>query len=272
MDVTFCFLVTRDLIKESTWRSWLSRLQDLGLKFNVITHCSLAYKENIRSEWLKYTIIPDEYLRDTFWAWLTKATLSMYKYALENSKSSWYSIHSESCVPFVSPERFIENFQQFKHNSFLNHCKAWWTPTYSSNDRANLHLLPKEYHLAHAQWCILCLEDMVDIINLTESDKQLTDIITSGHTADESILAIFLFKINNFKNVINKLTTITDWKRSPTGCNPYTFNSWTEADKIAVHELCEDKTKNEYMFMRKIGKEFPDNLLERFTQNNQSFL
>jgi hypothetical protein len=253
--------VTKDLIKEKVWRKWLARLQELGMKFNIITHCSPAYKANIKSSWLKYTIIPDDYLCDTAWSWLTKATLSMYKYALENSKSNWYSIHSESCIPFITPEKFIENFNVYKHNTFLSHSKAWWTPTNARNDRANLHLLPSEYHLAHAQWCIICHDDLTQIISLTESDKQLTDIITSGHTADESIIAIFLYKINNFKNVINKLTTITDWKRSPTGCNPYTFMNWTEADKAAVLELCADKSKNEYMFMRKIGDTFPDEII-----------
>ena len=264
MDVTFCFLVTKDLIKEHIWRTWLDRLKVLGLNINVVTHCSPAHKVNIKSDWLKATLIPANYLCDTEWGWLTKATLSMYKYALENTKAEWYSIHSETCVPFISPEKFIENFHLYKQKTFLSHCKAWWTPTRSRNDRANLHLLPSEYHLAHSQWCILCLEDLSAIVKLAEKEQQLTAIITSGHTADESILAIFLFKINNFKNVVNKLTTVTDWKRTPNGNNPYTFNNWTETDKLAVAEMCADKSKNEYMFLRKIGATFPDEILMNF--------
>jgi len=264
MHVTFCFLVTKDLIKEAIWRTWFMRLQELGLKINIITHYSPKHKGNIQSEWLLKTIIPENYLFDTAWGWITKATLSLYKYALENSKADWYSIHSESCVPFISPEKFIKIFQAYKQNTFLSYCKAWWMDSTTTRDtRANLHLLPSEYHFAHPTWCILCHEDLSQIINLSESDKQLTNIITSGHSADESIIAIFLYKINNFKNVVNKLTTITDWKRTPNGCNPYTFNSWTEADINAVKELCADKSKQKYMFLRKIGPDFPDdNVLE----------
>lgn len=264
MDVTFCFIVTKDLVKEAVWRKWLARLQDLGLKFNVLTHRSPKFKENIQSDWLQKTVIPEEHLHDTAWAWITKAALSLYKYALENSPSEWYTIHSESCVPFITPEKFIENFKNYKKNTFLSYQKAWWTPTPARNDRANLHLLPSDYHFAHANMCIICHEDLSKIIRLSESDKQLTNIITSGHTADESIIAVFLYKINNFKNVINKLITITDWKRTPNGNNPYTFNQWTEKDKAAVDELCSDKSKSEYMFMRKIGQDFPDEKLYDF--------
>ena len=264
MDITFCFLVTKDLIKEHIWRKWFACLKKRGLKINIITHCSPEHKANINSDWLLKTIIPEEYLMDTAWGWLTKATLSMYKYALENSKSDWYTIHSESCIPFITPEKFIKKFNLYKKNTMLNYCKPWWTPTNSINDRANLHLLPSEYHFAHAQWCIICHEDMYKIIQLTETDKVLTDIITSGHTADESIIAIFLYKINNFKNVVNKLTTITDWKRTPNGNNPYTFTDWTEEDRIAVKELYADKSKQKYMFMRKVGPNFPDQALTNF--------
>lgn len=258
MDVTFCFLVTKDLIKEHIWRKWLARLEELGLKIKVVTHCSPAHKVNVKSEWLKQTILPNNYLHDTAWGWVIKATLSMYKYATENAKADWYSIHSETCVPFVSPEKFIENFQKYKQNTFLSHRKAWWKPTPTRNDRANLHLLPSELHLAHPNWCIICHEDLTQMVKFAETEKQLTNIITSGPMAEESFVAIFLYKINNFKNVINKLTTITDWKRTPNGNNPYTFMGWTEADKKTVDELKVDMSKNEYMFLRKVGETFPD--------------
>ena len=261
MDVTFCFLVTKDLVKEHIWRKWLARLQELGLKINVITHCSPAQCGNIKSDWLSQTILPADYLCDSAWGWLMQAEMSMYNYALTHSTSSWYTLHSETCVPLVTPEKFLENFNAYKAHSFLNYCKAWWTPTNVPNDRANLHLLPPDYHLAHPQWSILCHEDLADMMAFSKIDRLLTTILQSGHTADESFIAVFLYKINNFKNVINKLTTITDWKRSPNGCNPYTFHGWTEADKIAVEEMRADKTKNEYMFLRKIGDTFPDAVL-----------
>jgi hypothetical protein len=261
MDVTFCFIVTTDLVKEQIWRKWLDRLRELGLKINVITHCSPAQHGNIKSDWLGQTILPADYLRETAWAWIMNAILSMYKYAITHSPSSWYTLHSESCLPCVSPEKFIENFNAYKQHSFLSYSKAWWTPMNVRNDRANLHLLPPDYHYAHAHLSILCQEDLSQMITLSETNHTLTTILQSGHTADESWIAVFLYKINNFKNVINKLTTITDWKRTPNGNNPYTFMNWTDADKAAVAEMRADKSKNEYMFIRKIGETFPDAVL-----------
>jgi hypothetical protein len=263
-DVTFCFIVTKDLIKEQIWRKWLDRLQELGLNIKVITHCSPKDRDNISSDWLQQTLLPADYLADTAWAWVMKAMLLMYSYAVKYSPSAWYTLHSEACVPLVSPEQFIEIFQATKGNSFLNYSKAWWTPTNAMNDRANLHLLPAEYHLAHPQWSILCHEDLAQMLTLAATDTQLTQILMSGHAAEESFIAVFLYKINNFKNVIQKLTTVTDWKRTPNGVNPYTFMDWTDADKAAVAEMRADKTKNEYMFLRKIGSTFPDSILNEW--------
>lgn len=264
MDVTFCFLVTKDLVKEQIWRKWFDRLTELGLKIKVITHTSPAQINNITSDWLKQTLMPRSYLTETDWGWVMNAMLSMYGYALENSPSAWYTLHSETCVPLVSPEIFIKNFQAAKQHSFLSYCKAWWTPNNACNYRANLHLLPNEYHLAHSQWSILCHEDLTQMLTLAKTDVWLTSILLNGHAAEESFIAVFLYKINNFKNVIQKLTTITDWKRTPNGNNPYTFMGWTDADKAAVAEMCADKTKTDYMFLRKVGATFPNAVLNEW--------
>jgi hypothetical protein len=260
--VTFCFLVTKDLVKEHIWRKWLERLAELKFKFKVVTHCSPAHIKHINSDWLRESLLPADYLFDTAWGWVMNAMLAMYTYATEQAPADWYSLHSETCVPFVSPEKFIESYRKFKQNTFISHCKAWWSPSPKcGEDRANLHLLPSEYHLAHAHWVILCHEDLTQLVKLAKDDEHLTRILIGGSSAEESFVAIFLYKINNFKNVINKLTTITDWKRTPNGKNPYIFNSWNEADRTAIAEICADQSKHEYMFMRKLGADFPDEIL-----------
>ena len=60
--VTFCFLVTRDLVKEHIWRQWFDRLAALDFKFNIITHVSPVQKDLVKSEWLQQTLLPDNYL------------------------------------------------------------------------------------------------------------------------------------------------------------------------------------------------------------------
>lgn len=258
-DVTFCFIVTKDLVKEQIWRQWLARLAALDFKFKVVTHVSPEQKGNITSDWLKTTLIPDAHLCATGWGWIMSAMLALYRYATAQAPAAWYSLHSESCVPFVSPEKFIENYKQFKHKTFLSYCKAWWDP--ARVRRANLHLLPTELHWAHPNWCILCHDDLSQMLTLAATDKRLTTILKTGHMAEESFIAVFLYQINNFKNVINKSITLADWKRTPNGNNPYTFADWTAADQQAVAELCAEKEKNEFMFLRKVGAAFPDAVL-----------
>ena len=61
-DVTFCFLVTRDLSKEHIWREWFECLARLQFKCAIVVHCS--HKDSIRSDWLKQHLIPDECTRE----------------------------------------------------------------------------------------------------------------------------------------------------------------------------------------------------------------
>jgi len=261
VDVTFCFLVTKDLVKEQIWRAWFDRLRALKFRFNIITHVSPRQKAHVQSDWLWATLLPDAYLVPSEWAWVMQAQLALYAYALAHAPAAWYTLHSESCVPLVTPERFIEQFQQFKAHTFLRYGKAWWTPTPVPNDRANLHLLPTEYHWAHPQWSILCHEDLAQVVALAAADEnQLTSTLLKGHAAEESFLAIFLYKINNFKNVIKKATTLVDWARSPGGGSPYTFHEWTAEDEKVVAALRAEKDQD-YLFMRKIGPTFPDEVL-----------
>ena len=262
-DVTFCFLVTADLVKEHIWREWFDGLERLQFKFSVVVHCSLSHKPKIKSDWLKEHLLPDERMRDTAWGWVLSAMMSMYEHAIEACPAAWYSLHSETCVPMVSPAKFIDTFNKRKQHSFITHCKAWWNPL--KVKRANLHLLQPAMHLAHSQWCILCHEDLCQMVNLSKTDERIKGVLSTlmrGHMADESYAAIMLLIINNLKNVINQPTTLVDWKRTPNGDNPHTFIAWTAHDETIVRHI-RGNAKNEYMFMRKIGPTFPDHILRR---------
>ena len=261
-DVTFCFLVTRDLSKEHIWREWFECLARLQFKCAIVVHCS--NKDSIHSEWLKQHLIPDERRRKTAWGWVLNAMLSMYAHAIHACPAAWYTLHSETCVPMVSPEKFMDVFKTYKHNTFVAHCPAWWNPL--KVRRANLHLLPPHMHWAHSQWCIFCHEDMHQMIHLPKTDEHLNAVlqtVTQGHASEESYAAIMLLAINNLQNVINRSTTLVDWKRTPNGNNPHTFVEWTDADASIVRSI-RDQSPNEIMFMRKIAPTFPDHVLRSF--------
>jgi hypothetical protein len=265
---TFCFLVTQDLAKEHIWREWFDGLSRLQFKHAVVVHCSLSNMDKVKSDWLRQRFMPDECMRPTVWGWLVGAMMSMYDHAVQTHPAEWYTLHSESCVPMVSPERFIEIFNKHKQRSFISYDKIWWDP--KQVNRANLHMFPPQMHLVHPQWCIFCHEDVSQMVNLSKTNEQIKralSVLMRGNTADESYAVVLLIMINRLKNVINKQTTLADWKRTPNGNNPYTFNTWTLHDMESVREIRMTKA-NEHMFMRKVGPAFPDDVLRTHIFNN----
>ena len=260
---TFCFLVTQDLTKEHIWREWFAGLERLQFKYAIVVHCSLSHAEKIKSAWLRQWCMPDGCMRPTGWGWVVEAMMSMYDYAVQTHPAEWYTLHSESCVPMVSPERFVDIFNKYKQKSFISYDKIWWDPKIVN--RANLRMLPPHMHLAHSQWCIFCHEDLSQMVNLSKTNEQIKHMLlmmSRGHAGEESYAAVLLFNINRLKNVIKKQTTLVDWKRTPNGNNPYTFTTWTLHDMESVREIRMTKA-NEYMFMRKVGPAFPDDVLRK---------
>ena len=101
------------------------------------------------------------------------------------------------------------------------------------------------------------------MLHLPKTDNDVLQTVIQGHASEESYAAIMLLAINNLKNVINRPTTMVDWKRTPNGNNPYTFVEWTDADASIVRSI-RDQSPNEFMFMRKISPTFPDHVLRSF--------
>jgi len=271
-DVTFCFLVSADLTKEHIWREWFDRLQQLQFKFAIVVHCSHSRAGNVRSDWLKQHFLPKERMRATAWGWIVHALMSMHEYAVITHPAAWYSTHTETCVPMVSPEKFIDTFNHRKQHSLMSYAKAWWNPGrgWSTNKRANLHLLPPAMHLVHSAWCIFCHEDLSQMVGLSKTDKtvgQVLNVLARGHVADESYAAVLLLIINNLKNVINQPATLVDWTRTKNRNNPHTFVEWTQRDEMSVCNIRKN-VKSEYMFMRKVGPAFPDHVLRRHIFND----
>jgi hypothetical protein len=208
-------------------------------------------------------------MRPTAWGWLVGAMMSMYDYAVQTQSAEWYTLHSDTCVPMVSPDRFVQIFNKHKQHSFVSYDKIWWKPEIVR--RANLRMLPPQMHFVHSQWCIFCHEDLSQMVHLSKTNeriKNLLSIVSSGHTADESYAAVLLFNINGLKNVIKKPTTLVDWKRTPNGNNPYKFETWAFDDAKIVHDI-RKTTPNEHMFMRKVGSAFPDDVLRRHMFDRQ---
>lgn len=250
--VALCFMVTRDLSKEHIWKSWLVELDKVGFKYNIYVHCSKP--ENIKSKWLKKYLVP--FSIPTAWNFHMEAELALLEYALDQTNDAWFINLSETTVPFVSPLKFVQMFIELSKTTLLEHKKPWWDTKHEN--RANLKLFPAKARWGNSEWCVLCNKDMKSIVYIWKN-TDIIDTMMKGAHADESIFSVTLYVANKFKNTLNELCTIMDWERDYWGSSPHTFIEYTKEDAEIIKELSK---KSKYaMFIRKIEKSFPDEVL-----------
>ena len=140
--------------------------------------------------------------------------------------------------------------------------KAWWNVTL--HKRANLALLPEEFHLGNDPWFVLKREHVLCINNYMESKKEIVKIICYGGLANESLFAIIFYacKQLNKKQIISSSTHATDWSRMTTSTSPHLFKYANKTDIAFIEKFINE---NKYtMFIRKISPEFPDTTLEKY--------
>lgn len=248
--VAFCFMVTKDLSKEEIWIKWFEKL---NINYNIYVHVSNP--NNIKSKWLKKYLIP--YNIKTSWNDHMKAELTLLEYALNKSNDSWFINLSETTIPFVSPSKFEKMFNKYKDKTILDYSKIWWDPR--REDRGNVYKFPPKARLGNSEWCCICNEDMRTINYIWKHTKIIDTIMEHPH-ADESIFAVSLYIANKFKNTIKARNTLMDWERDLYAPSPYTFvYPYTDYDKNFIKKFLKN---NKYvMFMRKVDKSFPDNII-----------
>ena len=71
--------------------------------------------------------------------------------------------------------------------------------------------------------------------------------------------------MDNTNRVINESATIADWSRMPNPTSPHLF---IEGNSLDLDIITKELTNNSYaMFLRKVGKTFPDSILLDFIYN-----
>ena len=261
--VSFCFLITKDLIKESIWRQWFDKLT---IDYDIYVHVN-TNQFNIQSLWLKQYVIPSFYIKDTKWGYLGNAIVSLYEYAYITSNNKWFVLLSESHVPFISPSNFIIKYNQYKDNSLIEwrHSLDKISLTWDAVDRCNFQYLPKDYWLHHEMWVILTNKDINDIISFRDNVNTniIYNTLVSGKIADECFIAVMLMISNNMNNVLNITTTVLDWEQNIGAPNhPYVFSSYNEYNKNLLHKKRQGDENG--LFLRKVSSEFPDDILHNF--------
>jgi hypothetical protein len=177
--------------------------------------------------------------------------------------NNWFCILTDSCCPIISPKKFRYLFYNNYKKSIMSWKPAWWNPSFCN--RANLHLLPKEFHLGNDPWFVVNKEHILQILTFVNNKRDITKTICSGNIANESLFAIILYSYRQLDlkgPVISAATHITDWSRMTSATSPHIFKEANERDiKFIDSEL----NKNTYaMFIRKVAPEFPNDILKQY--------
>ena len=264
--IALCFIINYEhvLYKEKLWREWIEPNKDI---INVY----FFYKDlkQIKSRWILNHTIPQKNICNTSYFHVIPAYISILNFALKHDKSNkWFCYLTDSCCPIITPSQFRTLFEIYQNQTIMPYSKAHWNIEF--HRRANLALLPKEYHLANDPWFVLTRENAIDIMNFVVNESNMCNLICNGGLANESLFAIILTHFKKIQNVISKTTHMADWLRmsSPTG--PHLFKHGDGDDVQFIENFLE---KNEFvMFIRKVHPEFPDEILRNYICDKNDIL
>lgn len=263
--VALCFIISYSHIlnKEKIWRDWIEPNKDI---INVYFH----YKDvnMIKSPWILAHSLPPKQISQTSYYFVVPAYISVLSFAYYQDKSNtWFCLLTDSCVPIISPQKFRQLFFQNCLKSVIKCRPAYWNV--EIHKRANLRMLSKEYQLANDPWFTLTRQHVLCCIDFLAKKHSIYKTVCGGGLANESLFAIILqsYKQLNNDRVINESTTVTDWSRMPNPTSPYTFTNDTNLEKD-IEIITAGLKENKYsMFLRKVDKSFPDEILLDFIYN-----
>jgi hypothetical protein len=266
MKAALCFIISYEhqVNKEKIWQEWIEPNKDI---INVYFH----YKDfnSIKSPWIKENALPKKYLVTTDYLHIAPAYITLMQYALtHDSANQWFCFLTEACVPIVSPLRFRELFFEHYGFSFMTWRPAWWNMTLLK--RANLHYLQPKYHLANTPWFILNRGDVLRCVNYAIKNHKIYNLICIGDVANESLFAIMLESQNSLSLVKNEETTATDWDRMVSKTSPYLFKEGDSKDRKFIDDHLKEKKYT--IFLRKVDKSFPDEVLVEYIERGNQDL
>jgi hypothetical protein len=258
MKVALCFIISYDhvLNKEHIWKEWIGYNKNL---FNIYFFYSDIKK--IKSPWILEHCLPEEFIFQTSYYHIIPAYLSLMNYALKHDQNNkWFCFLTDSCCPIVSPKRFRYIFEKNYKISIMKWKKAWWNVYFQK--RANLEHLPEALHLGNDPWFILSKSDVEKCLLFVQKKTKLAKLISNGGLANESLFAIIFEIMDSLKYVENEVTHITDWSRMSSPTSPHLFHEANERDIFFIEN--ELQKRNYKFFIRKISKDFPDEILRYY--------
>jgi hypothetical protein len=255
MKIALCFLISYNhkIHHEKLWKDWISSISD---SINVYIHYTDYSK--ITSEWIKKFAMPSKFIAKTAYTSVVSAYMNTMMYALkQDDMNQWFCMVTESCVPIIKPQMFVEYFKLNNQYSVMAWRQASWNVNF--HRRANLHLLPKEFHLSNDPWFIAKREHVLLFYNYLKNQPYWFYKISQGIIANESIFAVILKYYNhlNDKQVHNRHSHIVDWSRMTSPTSPYLFKEpLSMIDYNIIKKLLRENSNA--CFMRKVDSHFPE--------------
>lgn len=258
LKAALCFIINYDheLVKEDLWKKWIEPNKDI---INVYFFYSDLTK--IKSDWIKSHALPKEYIKETSYLHVLPAYIQLLHYAYKTPENEWFMFLTDFCVPIMSPEKFRQLFFMYNDKTFISYKKAWWNVNQQS--RANLKYIPQHLHLANSPWFTLTRYHVQLVKRFIKTYNNLTTTIYNGPVANESFFAIVLHQYNELtKDRIIKMDThVADWSRMSSSTSPHIFKIYDKENKKYIENVLDEN--NFAMFLRKIDKEFPDEVIEK---------
>jgi hypothetical protein len=259
--VALCFIISYNHIlhKEQIWIDWINENKDI---INVYFHYTDYNK--IKSNWIKSHTIPPNITHPATYYNVVPAYMAVQSFAYSHDvNNQWFCMLTESCVPIIPPSKFREMFLNNYNKTIMKHIPANWNVQLQK--RANVRLLPKNYWLKNEPWFTLSREHVKKCMLFMFLNTNIYKTINAGGLANESIFAIMLNSFNilyDESQIINKVSTITDWTRMSSPTSPYLFTDATQENITIINDLLKE---NKYaMFLRKVHSQFPNNALMQF--------
>lgn len=262
MKVAICFFISYDnnLIKLQIWKDWIQENKDI---INVYFHYDKS--KPIKDNWIKKHSLPEEKIANCFYFHMVPAYLRIMNYAFDNDQeNTWFVFVTESCVPIVSPSKFRETFFKRNDTSIFAWKKPWWNVYLQS--RANLRLLNEDFRLGHDPWFILTRKDVERCCTFPKIKRDIFYLVCKGGLANESLFAVMLRAFNVLDEVINEPSHICNWHKMSSATSPYVFKSG-DTEEITFINTAINKNKYAF-FLRKIDKDFPDDILKQIISEN----
>jgi hypothetical protein len=184
----------------------------------------------------------------------------------QDVNNKWICMLTESCCPIISPKRFRYLFFNNYNKSIMSWKPSWWN--INVHKRANLALLPEDFHLANDPWFVLKRENVLHILDFIYKQTAVVKTICDGGLANESLFAIILHgykQLEDKNSLICAVTHLADWSRMGSSTSPHTFK---DANGKDIEFINKQLKKNKYaMFLRKISLEFPEDVLKKYIYN-----